>query len=435
MASTLESEGVFAHKARLYDFVKKGQLNEQVLLNLLPDGIPISYERQLWDYKLEFPTLPTGRKPTADELAEHNGAVAEIVKDVAAFYNSYGGYIVIGVSNSPKEIVGIDAEFDCDDLNKRVFAATGQAIECCYAKFNIASPAVQKTVGILFIPQRSDEQVPAQFAKDAPQKKSGKKPYSRGDIYFRFSDQCIRAESTDHYAFLFTPRQRTISNSASRQPSPVLFSNAGDRDPGFIEFVGREENLALLWKWFLDKYNSVKLLAGIGGVGKTALAREFCEQVARAAPFGFQRIIWLSAKQQYYTAINGKYVPSSRIDFSSVDELLSAICLELGATDEEVSLDVGREALMDTAIESLQILPSLVVVDDIDSLDPDTQQDLFHTLITIFGRTSGKSPVGSRALLTARLDLGASPGQVLRIKGLELDDFREFVKIRTYANV
>ncbi|NIE63199.1 RNA-binding domain-containing protein [Burkholderia sp. Ax-1719] len=427
------NESVFAHKARLYGFVRCGQLDEEVLRALLPNGEPLEYERQLWDYKLKLPSLPSSRKPTAEELAEFNGAMAEVMKDVAAFYNSFGGYIVAGVRNSPRDIVGFSDGFDCDELNKRFLAVTGQQVECCFRTFTTRETA-DKAIGILFIPQRGYEKLPAQFGKDAPQKPSGKRPYGKGDIYFRFADQCIRAESSEHFAFLFAPGKRAIQHIAIAQtPVPVMASNLADRDPGFIEFVGREDYLASLWKWFLDKYNSVKLLAGIGGVGKTTLAHEFCDQVASASPFGFHRIIWLSAKRQFYTAVNGQYVPSSRVDFADVEDVLRTICLELGALEEDVPLDAGREALMDRAIEALRILPALVVVDDIDSLEPDLQQDLFHTLISVFAHTAGKSVVGSRAVLTARLDLGAAPGQVLRVKGLDLDDFCDFVEITSAA--
>lgn len=426
-------DSVFSHRSKLYSFVKDGNLTEEVISALLPDGDPIEYERQLWDYKLELPKLPVGTRASAEELSEFNGAMAEVIKDVAAFYNSYGGYILIGVSNSPREIVGLSSNFDCDELNKRVLASTGQQIECFYKKFEVKKGKKSKTIGLLYIPQRVDGVPPAQFLKDAPKKESGKQPYSKEDIYFRFADQCIQAKTSEHLSFLFTPGRRVFSIASTNQQSPILFSNLGDRDPGFIQFVGRDEYLASLWRWFLDKFNSVKLLAGIGGVGKTALAREFTEQVALSAPFGFERIIWLSAKRQFFTAINGKYLPTGRVDFIDVDGLLREIGRDLGASEGELAPESSREELMEVIIGVLRILPALVIVDDVDSLAPEIQQDLFHTLINVFGRTTGKSPVGSRALLTARLDLGAAPGQVIRVRGLELEEFADFVEVTTQA--
>lgn len=435
MSNTADGNGsVYSHKARLYDFISRGVMTEEVLEALLPEGEPLAYERQLWDYKLELPQLSGTGKSSDEELATLRGEMCEIIKDAVAFYNSYGGYILIGVRNSPREIVGFNGNFDCDELNKRIAAATGESIECFFRNFSVKNTQQEKvTLGMLFVPQRPDDRVPAQFLKDAAQRKGGKKAYSRNDIYFRSDDQCIRAESSEHYTFLFTPGRRALSISPSIALSPILDSNLGPRDPGFIEFVGRENYLATLWKWFLDRFNPVKLLAGLGGVGKTALAREFCEQVARAAPFGFQKIVWLSAKRQYYTAISGRFVPASRIDFDSVESLLRELCLELGLTMEEVPEDSVREQLIEASISALVVMPALVVIDDIDSLEPEQQQDVFHTLIAVFGQTVGKSQVGSRALLTARLDLGAAPGQVLRVKGLEYEEFIDFIQMSCRA--
>lgn len=435
MANLGSNEGVFFHKQKIYELLSKGHLTDEVVDCLLPNGEPIAYERQLWDYKLELPSLPVARKSTDVEQIDHNGKVCEIIKDVVAFYNSYGGYILAGVKDSPREVIGLKTgNFDCDELNAKVRAATGKSIECYFKTFQRKdSKGKNAILGLLFIPQRPDNEKPAQFIKDAVQKPSGKKPYSRNDIYFRSADQCIQAELTEHYTFLFTAGRRKMTASASILFSPVLDSNLGARDPAFIEFVGREEYLSNLWKWFLDKFNPVKLLAGIGGVGKTALAREFSEQVSRAAPFGFQKVVWLSAKRQFYVAISGKYVPSSRVDFDDVDGLLRQICLELGLNDEEVPIGSTREHLMEATIAVLSTMPALVVVDDIDTLDPEQQQDTFHALIAIFSQTSGKSPVGSRALLTARLDLGAAPGQVIRVKGMELDEFINFVFMTSEA--
>lgn len=420
---------VFSHKVGLYDCVCKGDLTVNVLDALLPEGEPLEYERQLWDYKLDLPVLSKGGKPTTAELEEFNGAFAEILKDAVAFYNSYGGYIVAGVANSPRIVVGVEGDFDCDELNKRLHASTGKSIECFYKVFDRTSGNGSKCrVGLLFIPQRPDAATPAQFNKDSPLKKSGKKPYNRHDIYFRNADQCIKAESSDHFAFLFTPGRRVLEEHRLTF-SPILDSNLGPRDPGFVQFVGRDAYLSVLWQWFLDRFNPVKLLAGIGGVGKTAIAREFAEQIARAAPFGFQKVVWLSAKRQYYTAVSGSYVPAARVDFSSVEELLKEICFELGMLESDFEDDSCREDLMQSSISALTAFPALVIVDDLDSLAPEQQQDVFHTLIAIFGQTVGKSAVGSRAILTARLDLGAAPGQIARVKGLEFQEFVDFVEM------
>lgn len=429
------AESVFSHRGELYSFVRQGVLSEAVLKKLLPDGEPLEYERQLWDYKLELPCLPLDRNPIQSEVDAFNGSIAEIVKDCTAFYNSYGGFVLAGIRDAPRELVGYQGHFDCDALNKRIQAATGQAIECYYKTFETTTDSGSLVrLGLLFIPQRPDAILPAQFLKDAPPKPGGKRAYAQKDIYFRTGDQCCRTESSEHYAFLCTPGRRSLAEpSYNALASPVLDSNLGARDESFIEFVGREAYLASLWSWFFDKFSAVRLLAGVGGVGKTTLAREFSEQVARAAPFGFQKVIWLSAKRQTYTAISGRYVAASRVDFENVDGLLRQICLELAYTTDEVPEDASRDALLDATVRALTVMPALVVVDDVDSLEPEQQQDMFHALIASFSQTVRGSQVGSRALLTARLDLGAAPGQVIRVKGLEQEEFLEFVRISCTA--
>jgi hypothetical protein len=421
---------VYAHRSNLYRLLSQGLLSDEVLNLLLPDGEPMDYERQLWDYKLELPCLPAKREPSPEETAGFNGALAELIKDSAAFYNSYGGYIVAGVRDVPREIVGFSGAFDCDTLNKRIKAATGYAIECFYKTFErAASDGSLKELGVIYIPQRLDGLSPVQFLKDAAPKLGGKKVYGQKDIYFRKGDECCKAEASQDYVFLCTPGRRVFAPLTHTTISPVLGSNLGARDESFIEFVGRETYLASLWKWFFDKFSPVRLLAGIGGVGKTTLAREFAEQVARAAPFGFQKVIWLSAKKRAYSAVQGKALPIARVDFDNVDGLLRQICLELALTEQDVPEDLPRDALLEATVDALTQLPALVVVDDVDSLEQEQQQDLFHALISIFSQTISTSPVGSRALLTARLDLGAAPRQVIRVKGLEFDEFRDFIYI------
>ncbi|WP_158177643.1 RNA-binding domain-containing protein [Pseudomonas viridiflava] len=433
MSSNEPSSNVFIHRHTLYNLATQGEIGTSVIEALLPKGVPLEYERELWDYKLLLPQKTKGKKLTQEESAIHDGALCEIIKDAVAFHNSYGGYIVIGVKDSPKEIVGFEGEFDCDEFNKRITAFTGRKIQCFFEKHTVTAQDAQTyTIGLLFIPKRRDNDIPVQFTKDADQKNT-KRAFSRNDIYLRVDDQCIPAKSTENFALLYTPGKRIINAERYVTNLPILDTNLGPRDPGFIDFVGREAYISSLWKWFVDRFNPVKLLAGIGGVGKTALAREFSEQVARAAPFEFQKIVWLSAKKQFFTAVQGKYVASTRVDFEGTDSMLRQICLELGMLEEEVKEDASREELIELTINALRDMPALVVIDDIDSLEPDQQHETFHTLLSIFSQTIGKSPVGSRALLTARLDLGAGAGQVIRVKGLDFDEFVDFINMTSEA--
>lgn len=423
---------VFNHRHALYDFAAAGVMGRDVVDALLPGGIPLEYERELWDYKLALPQREANVKLSADEQAAFDSEICGIVKDVVSFHNSYGGYIVIGVSDNPKAVVGFSGGFDCDEFNKKVKAFTGRNFQCFFERVNVELEGRGVAVGLLYVPSRKDAEVPFQFLKDASQGRS-KKAFSRNDIYLRVDDQCIPATTSEHFSLLYTPGKRVIAADRYVTKMPILDSNLGPRDPGFIDFVGRDFYISELWKWLVDRYNPVKLLAGIGGVGKTALAREFCEQVSRAAPFEFQKIVWLSAKKQFYTALQGRYVASSRVDFVGTDGLLRQVCLELGVVDEDIPADASREQLIELVIDTLRLMPALVVVDDIDSLEPDQQQDTFHTLISIFNQTIGRSPVGSRALLTSRLDLGAATGQMIRVKGLEMDEFVDFISMTCEA--
>lgn len=97
-----------------------------------------------------------------------------------------------------------------------------------------------------------------------------------------------------------------------------------------------------------------------------------------------------------------------------------------GSVDSEAS----PQDLVEETIHALRMLPCLIIVDDVDSLGPEEQHDVFHTIIRIIDQTLGtNSKTRSRALLTARLDLGAAPGQLVRVRGLERPDFVEYVSM------
>jgi len=59
-------ESAFSLRRRLYSAITAEQLNQNVLKDLLPDGRPHLFERQMWDYKEELP-LPSGTRLNPDE--------------------------------------------------------------------------------------------------------------------------------------------------------------------------------------------------------------------------------------------------------------------------------------------------------------------------------------------------------------------------------
>ena len=103
-------QSVFELKRQLSDAINRGDFSNSVVDILLPGGEPLSFEKSCWDYKREYPTKSRDQKFTRDELTAYNCSLAEIVKDIVSFYNSYGGYILFGVSDSPRSLVGVSGD-------------------------------------------------------------------------------------------------------------------------------------------------------------------------------------------------------------------------------------------------------------------------------------------------------------------------------------
>ena len=422
------TDSVFETNRCLSSYIRIGKLNRDVIDVLLPKGIPLAYEKTLWDYKSEFPFSYETIKPDREEKIKHNAAVAELVKDAVSFYNSYGGYIIFGVRDLPREVVGVSGSFNVDGLNKRLHAATGHEIDCHINYFNEDFDGSNQKIALLFIPRRSDDTLPAVFRKDAPENPNGKKAYKKGDYYFRRGDECRPASEPDDFSFLCSPNRREHKEIIELPETTVLDNNLGPKDPDLIRFIGREEYLQKLWQWLLERFAPCVLLAGLGGVGKTTIARKFAEIIVTEAPLGFERVIFISAKPKYWRLYKNTTVNALSDDIRFVDtiSLLRSLLSELGFIDCEIDPDSDLEELIEQSVNALQITPSFIIIDDIDSLEPEEQHLTFHTILQIIGQTIAKSGVSSRAVLTARLDLGASPSQLMRVKGLQKDEFREY---------
>jgi hypothetical protein len=194
-----------------------------------------------------------------------------------------------------------------------------------------------------------------------------------------------------------------------------------------VDLLGRDKSLADLRNWLTDKRSPVRLITGIGGLGKTTLAVRIVEEVIETGAGELEWVIWLTAKQRTFSALRGKLVETGKVDFSDLTglygEVLKALSYEFPVEIDEPTLD----EMEDRVVEAPSITPSLVIVDDIDSLLPDEQKEVVASLNSVAIRTVGKDLAPSRVLMTSRIDQGLSPMAVTQISGLEREAFDQHV--------
>ena len=92
----MKVDSAVTRRSSVSQLILQGVTDNTVVELLLTEGVAIRDEAVLWDFKRELPVLPPGKLNQA-LTAEYDAKFAEIVKDAAAFYNTFGGYILVGI--------------------------------------------------------------------------------------------------------------------------------------------------------------------------------------------------------------------------------------------------------------------------------------------------------------------------------------------------
>lgn len=184
-------------------------------------------------------------------------------------------------------------------------------------------------------------------------------------------------------------------------------------------FIGREQEIAVLMRWIHDPECSLWLLAGDGGKGKTAIAYELASRLSADAPDRLEAVIWLSAKRRrFYSG----HIVETEADFTDLESALDAVLSVYGERTEGADLTQKRSK----GLEYLNLLPALIIVDDVDSL---AGAGLEALNFFIFGLA--RTP--SKVLLTSRrvTHFGMEP-VTTQVSGFESDskDGSDFVMSR-----
>lgn len=393
---------------------------------LFTDSGAFQHEDMQWDYKEKC-----GTEDISKSSLDYQPKVCQIVKDIVAMYNSFGGYILFGIRDLDKAILGYDHSIPVDDIANRIHSDVDFGSSKGSIGFTVFQVVVKKSnVTIIFVPKRNED-IPVSFRKNAKSSELVKPAYKKDEIYHRNGDKSEPANG----AALAT----LISNTQSpylervRDYSTLVDHNLPQREDAFVDFIGRADYLSQLWRWLIDPFNTAHLVTGVGGVGKTTLVRQFVEEVLFHSPLGLQKIIWLSAKRRHFQALSDRAVITPDDDlnlFSDDKDLYKKILLQLGYLEGEISKDWSLNDFIRELPLALKLTPSLLVVDDLDTLDSEKQISIFQLLNNVFSRASVLAPVSSRCLMTARLRIGASAAQCTVVTGFDKDEFYKYVRSR-----
>lgn len=397
------------------DCIARGTVGNDLRDIFFPGGIPIPKECALWDYKANC---------EYDRLA-----YAELGKDILSFYNSFGGYIFIGVSELKKdEVYQVTGSHRPEDF---VIALRGSLESYCSAPIAINVFEIQLeevSVTGIRIPKRPISQSPVFIARNGPEKK-GRPIFLEKTTYYRQEDRNLVAQIATQWEFLNSDRvldELVPSAAMFKAHGRIIPTNLPDRNLICPQLFGRDEILAALWAWVADEFEPIRMLAGAGGKGKTSIAYEFASRFSRHAPIPFEQVLWVSAKKFQFRGDRNEYMELPETWYSSPIELLSVLCIGTGAViPESGGTETESEYTLRKKLRSsLSLLPCLVIVDDIDSLAPADQRRVFEIVQQVAAGAQ------SKFLLTTRANYAFSDNQCIQVQGLSGEAYESFVSDR-----
>lgn len=401
---------------RVHECLEKANVGLDTINALLIGDKFVPKEGWLWDYKM-----------TASSDAE---SIAKTILQVVSFYNSCGGYLIYGVDevSRDQEFLPCNVEsglFNTAQLRDKIRHYTGVSIDCTYSEALLEIPSGKFLIGVLHIPKRDHSRPPVSFTKNGPNKNTnGKSIFQSEETYFRFMDECKKAVTTGDWQVLFSNRtfnSKTGLELSSYDKTRVpITHNLPDKTLIFSKFVGREHILAELWAWLIDDFEYVKILSGDGGKGKTSIAYEFCRTFIEHPPLGFERVLWLSVKEKQFSGITNSYYEIREADFKDCSSFLMSLAENCALNPEDYS-DTSDKIIKKDLKNCLPLFPSVIVVDDIDSLNDDEQKRVVDVC-----RQLGSMKV--RYLITTRKKHAYSSDICLDIKGLEGEDFNSYIE-------
>lgn len=393
-------------RKELYDRVLTEKLDESTLhLFIAQDNNPIQKECELWDYKREIEHSTTDYGKT--------------IRSICAIHNSHGGYLVYGIEEIEKDktfrATGISKSLDMQALKGSMDKFLSRRIDIHHKEFEITIENEKRKFAVLLIPKRPQGQPSISTIKDCNDAK--KTIFTKHATFIRQLDECIAATLESHFQFLNSSRDPFSEKTAATRK--IIPHNLPDKNFICQDFVGRDDIIQALWAWLSDDFDYIKVLAGEGGKGKTSIAYEFARLLATSDHESFDQIIWLTAKLKQFKAEAGRFVATPEQHYADLESLLKKICEETGATEEELE-ETPIQQLKRLAKGNLDLIPSFIIIDDVDSTSPEEQKKILETSRAI-------SNQHSKILLTTRANRTYSADLAISVPGLSGTEYEVLV--------
>lgn len=285
---------------------------------------------------------------------------AEIIKDIIGFYNNKGGYILFGIDDD-FNIVGDKKaiEWDTKLVNEKVGRYTGQI----RVKFSCHS-FQGKHIGIIFIPTRHENGLPAWAENDAPNKSNGNPVFRKRDIFLRINDE-TRIQDT-------VAKVSDLVNYAVENRSVIKYINFRMNkliQPDYESFIGRDEYRSKILDFLSpDHIALIVNIGGVGGVGKSAIATWATHEIYNMNLYDV--IISISAKDK---ELSTKGIVQLERSFFTYEDLLKEI---IDAYEYQFDEDFSTDKLENIAKELLDLGNCLLFIDNYETIE-DTRIEEF----------------------------------------------------------
>jgi hypothetical protein len=326
----------------------------------------------------------------------------EIAKDILAFANSKGGYLIYGVNNN-FEWIGLDDRSDSDTDEANISNILDNYAD---GTIEFLTNTIEIDGAYFFILYISPSKIIIPFKKDGQYSKASWKDgksknitvFKSGDVYCRRGSRSIKADNL--FYKLKSNNFKVIENVSSQ---PIMYN----------EFIGRKEYLTDLNNKLNNKNNRLIQIDGIGGIGKTTFVHHFTTKLIENNEFEnhFDFIIWTSSKRNKYTPQGIKDLSEFIANYSELLKDIYDFVSALGLDENE------NYEIEETVINFLKNNKVLLIVDNLETLN---DKDLISFLEHF--------PINSKAILTTRETLGDFYMSRINLNGFnEETEFPEFL--------